>query len=356
MCRYLLFIPTPLFTQYNNDLGNVSIDSYDSELLDTTLLVPIRHPGSLKYDSILQQLKTQEIFLVVCCSLVLEGIVRQRLNNGGTKPQDRADLLNRLQDIYQEYNQYLDNNPLGRRLHETKQTLSDVENQIQSERVNAAKRRREDQGVTIRVQSQRRSQRLTNTFPGAPHSQDRINKLNQLRTLEDSRLARGLVYSIAPCPPGIDLFSDAYREWFLHAKSGKDMQYSANAFGNDPTRDLDEEGRDDYLKKRKLGIYGAHANVERNQMARQKVALVDLTTESRWNKTGDRGLTIATCIFCGRSLYKTKNTMHRCPELEQEVLTSENNGLSYAYAFYAHDMSDANMPLNLILKIVNKFQ
>ena len=139
-----VFIPTPLFTQYNNDLGNVSIDSYDSELLDTTLLVPIRHPGSLKYDSILQQLKTQEIFLVVCCSLVLEGIVRQRLNNGGTKPQDRADLLNRLQDIYQEYNQYLDNNPLGRRLHETKQTLSDVENQIQSERVNAAKRRRED--------------------------------------------------------------------------------------------------------------------------------------------------------------------------------------------------------------------
>ncbi|KAI7853241.1 hypothetical protein BDC45DRAFT_536713 [Circinella umbellata] len=53
-------------------------------------------------------------------------------------------------------------------------------------------------------------------------------------------------------------------EWFLHAKTGKDMQYSANAFGNDPTRYLDEEGKEDYLKKRKLGIYGAHANVEKN--------------------------------------------------------------------------------------------
>ncbi|KAI7852508.1 hypothetical protein BDC45DRAFT_571107 [Circinella umbellata] len=72
------------------------------------------------------------------------------------------------------------------------------------------------------------------------------------------------------------------------------------------------------------------------------MALLDLSTETHWNQTDNRGLTIATCIFCRRSLYKTKNTMHRCPELEQEVLTSENNGLSYdAFAFYAHDMLDA---------------
>ncbi|KAI7852509.1 hypothetical protein BDC45DRAFT_571106 [Circinella umbellata] len=128
------FSSTGFFTRYNEDFSNVSIVSYGPDPLDLALLVPMRHPGSLRYDPVLQQLKAQEIFLEICCSLVLEGIVRQRLNNGETEPQNRADLLNWLQDIRQEYNQYMDNNPFGLHLHEAKQTLSDVEDRIQSER------------------------------------------------------------------------------------------------------------------------------------------------------------------------------------------------------------------------------
>ena len=47
---------------------------------------------------------------------------------------------------------------------------------------------------------------------------------------------------------------------------------------------------------------------------------------SYWQKIGGTtletgGLAIATCMFCGHTLHKTKNTKHRCPVFEQEELT-----------------------------------
>ncbi|KAI9243010.1 hypothetical protein BDA99DRAFT_577591 [Phascolomyces articulosus] len=48
---------TTLLSRYNEYLGDISIVSYGPGPLDLALFVPMRHPGSLRYDPIIQQLK-----------------------------------------------------------------------------------------------------------------------------------------------------------------------------------------------------------------------------------------------------------------------------------------------------------
>ena len=128
--------PTTAFEEtYRQHIGEVSIVIYGPEDTDLALMISMRHPGSLRYDPVFGADKAEEIFLTACCSNVLDMIVRRRLNNREERPNEYGALLEWLQDIRVEYNNFIFSNGLLIRLNNIKTTLQVRENTILAMRI-----------------------------------------------------------------------------------------------------------------------------------------------------------------------------------------------------------------------------
>ncbi|KAI7852510.1 hypothetical protein BDC45DRAFT_571105 [Circinella umbellata] len=334
--------PTTAFEEtYREYIGEVSIVMYGPDDTDLALMIPMRHPGSLRHDPALAHYKAEEIFLVACCSNVLDMIVRRRLHNGEVRPNEHGALLQWLQDIRNEYNRIVTDNDLHRRLNNIKNMLQTRESTILALRIADARTRNNlnEQRIVQRQYGPQTSRSEPLRFLGEINGTIRANQLQQLRAIYQDRQARGRVNRIVPCPLQIENPVEAvYRTWFMNARPGTIIYRVANATGNNPMTNLTEEERDEYLRRRSMGRYGASANRQVNEIQRTDNILRILMDPTQWNdQVPDSGFKIAHCMFCDHRFFKFHNVPHICPELDDTPMNAQSDGLNYTLVFYAHD-------------------
>ena len=101
---------------------------------------------------------------------------------------------------------------------------------------------------------------------------------------------------------------------------------------------LNEEEKDEYLRRRSMGRYSAGANRQVNEVQRTDQILRILMDPARWNNEVPAfGFKIAHCMFCDHRFFKAHSVPHICPELDDTPLNAQSDGLNYSLVFYAHD-------------------
>ncbi|CDH50266.1 predicted protein [Lichtheimia corymbifera JMRC:FSU:9682] len=123
------------------------------------------------------------------------------------------------------------------------------------------------------------------------------------------------------------------------------MQRVAVATGNNPMSGLNEDEKEDYLRKRRFGVYGDRADREKNAIQRLQDMAQKIGNVDEW-MTIDKLPIRATCSTCGHTFIKLPNTTHYCDQLSQE-LTSQEHGLHYFRLLYLHDIVDAWMDTDM---------
>ncbi|KAI8142692.1 hypothetical protein BJV82DRAFT_669346 [Fennellomyces sp. T-0311] len=152
-----------------------------------------------------------------------------------TFPANDAAVEEWLIDIKQIYDRTAERSGLGDILQDTKQQVADADAANFSTRMTAARSRRGAPSV----------------FQGHPHSTERVAQFERMQAEERSRARRGILTSTMPRPHNLQDTSTAlYRRWFLNRAAGIEMQQSARATGRNPMAGLDDEGREEYLRRR----------------------------------------------------------------------------------------------------------
>ncbi|KAF7726235.1 hypothetical protein EC973_008944 [Apophysomyces ossiformis] len=307
---------TATFTPYTAYIGSVAIVSYGPEDTDLALLLPIRHPGSLKYDPSTQKLEAKEIFLALCCLNVLETIVKHRLSYQA-RPNSASELETWLQDIRRQYDTTVQSNGLMQQLNDVKRAIFDLEQVTTSTQMISARRRQEESSSATKERSSLMA-RYSKPFLGAPNSVERRRQFYRLRDEETTRLERGLAYSRIPCPAEMEPLTEEYETWFLR------QRYAA-------------------ISCRRCTA----ADVTENAKKRVHDTIAQLASEQSWIEITEM-FKKAKCSFCNQSFVKFKNTVHRCEEFNGRRMTSSADGLHYFRVLYPHDIiDDTGFDLNL---------
>ncbi|KAI7875358.1 hypothetical protein K492DRAFT_199258 [Lichtheimia hyalospora FSU 10163] len=299
---------TAYFKAYTTHLTNVAIVAYGPGDTDYALLYPIRNPGSLKYNSATQAMKAEEITLSISAMDVLDSLVRRRLVNVGSS-------------LYNwKFDNVIGTTGLKQHIQDIKDKIVQAENEHMYKRMKASTKRRQDETKNMKKESS--------------HQQ-----YDQLKEQDSSRRDRGLVYTKVPCPPAMVLFSEEHQTWFMSAKVGTDMQRVDVATGNNPMDGLNEDEKEEYLRKRRFGVYGDHADREKNALQRIKDMAQTLGNMDHWMDI-DKLPIMARCSTCGYNFIKQHNSSHYCNELET-MITSQQQGLQYFRILYLHGIVDA---------------
>lgn len=335
--------PTPctaFFKSSTAHLTNVAIVAYGPGDTDYALLLPIRNLGSLNYGPAIQALKAEEVTLSICAMHILESLVRRRLANGEQRPTDHERLFGWLKSIQMEFDDVMETTGMKQHIQHIKDKIVRAEKEHMSMRMIASKKRRRDD---MNTSDERKLVRIKQPFIGDIHSMERQQQYNQLKEQDSWRRERGLVFSRVPCPPAMIPFSSEHQAWFLGARAGAVMQRVAVATGNNPMSGLNEDEKEDYLRKRRFGVYGDRADREKNAIQRLQDMAQKIGNVDEW-MTIDKLPIRATCSTCGHTFIKLPNTTHYC---DPQELTSQEHGLHYFRLLYLHDIVDAWMDTDM---------
>ncbi|KAJ8661041.1 hypothetical protein O0I10_003263 [Lichtheimia ornata] len=332
---------TAFYRSYGSRIGDLSIVRYGAGATDFALLLPIRDPGALKYDPRSQVIKCNEIFLSLCAMQVLEMVVRKKFNDS-TRPSDATKLIDWMCDIRLDYNNTISKLGIKEELDKVKKSIKDLDQQQGSSRMtsSAERKKKASKEVDLMEENQPPTKSIiTMRFIGGPDSVERQHQYDQLQAQHESRKKRFISINDTPTPAGMQPFTDEYLAWFMKGSAGKSIFKSANAMGNNPMTGLNEDEREEYLRKRRFGVYSDRADRDKNAIALIKDMGQKLGDFQKWMAM-DKLPIMARCPSCEQRFIKLHNTVHHCSILDQNI-TSQQHGLQYFRILYLHDIFEA---------------
>lgn len=364
--------------------GDVFYGYYSPYSINISLIFVQRHHGAMKYDPEYQPLYCRESFLTSSLLERLEGIVQENKRAlGGQQRFDGFDAAKRkefYQSVKNEYDTRVKDTSVYKELQNIKRDISNVQTKLNSQhgltriqrnaclecsnargqndnpvdgepivpQVNQTESTNAKLGsraYTRRSHSRLVSApRISNTFQGAPNSEERKGQMQRNQTGYQRLNEGGLVGSAFPMPRTItNIESEKYTNWFLNAEEGADVIRSAAATGLNTYARLTEEEQDNYLQVRGFGRYHElqqRPNIQWPNSKEKYSLLVDLCDSNRFLDNIPTGFSYfkISCLSCQQSSIADRQTQHNYENQNNQLISrTEGNFVQYRL-IYPHDL------------------